>query len=82
MCERVDGTADAVETPIGLMPVEGGLDLTGLDIAPEEFAELMKVDVEQWREELPLVEEFFDKFSDKLPERMRIQFTNLAERLA
>ena len=81
MCERVDGTADALETPIGLMPVEGGLDLTGLDIAPAEFAELMKVDVEQWREEIPLVEEFLGKFGDKLPERMRIQFTNLAERL-
>ncbi len=81
MCERVEGTADAVETPIGLMPVEGGLDTTNLDISPADLAELMKVDVEQWKEEIPLVEEFFAKFGDKLPQRMRIQFNNLAERL-
>ncbi len=81
MCQRVEGTADAVETPIGMMPVEGGLDMTNLDISPEEVAELMKVDIEQWKEEIPMVEEFFAKFGDKLPQRMRIQLNDLTERL-
>ncbi|MBN2292933.1 MAG: phosphoenolpyruvate carboxykinase (GTP) [Pirellulales bacterium] len=81
MCERVDGTADAVDTPIGMIPTPDGLDTTGLNITDEELSQLLEVDVEQWKDEIPLVEEFFQKFGDKLPERMRIQFANLVERL-
>ena len=30
--ERMDGKADAVETPIGFVPAPGGLDIEGLDL--------------------------------------------------
>ena len=38
MCERVEGTAAAVETPIGYLPAAADLDLAGLDIAPADVA--------------------------------------------
>ena len=36
ICERVSGMGKAVETPIGLLPAPGALDLPGLDIGPED----------------------------------------------
>ena len=36
--ERLDGDADAVETPIGFVPTEGAIDIDGLDMTPEQVA--------------------------------------------
>jgi len=81
MCERVEETASAVETPIGFMPTKDDLDLTGLDISEEDMAELLKVNPEEWKAEMPEVGEFLAKFGDKLPARMSAQLERLIERL-
>src|SRR3712207_2181001 len=58
--ERVEGTAPAKETPIGHVPAEGALDLSGLDeLTPETLAKALAVDPEEWKAELPLIEEWF-----------------------
>ena len=44
---RCDGEADAVETPIGLVPAPGAIDTTGLDVSEEEMGELLEVDPEE-----------------------------------
>ncbi|WDF72950.1 phosphoenolpyruvate carboxykinase (GTP) [Novosphingobium sp. KACC 22771] len=49
--ERAQGKADATESVIGRHPVEGGVDLSGLNITPEQYAELMTVSIDGWREE-------------------------------
>ena len=49
--ERAQGKADATESVIGRHPVEGGINLTGLSITPEQYAELMTVSIDGWREE-------------------------------
>ena len=41
---RLDGEADARETPIGCVPRAEDLDLSGLDLAPEQLEELLSVD--------------------------------------
>ena len=81
MCERVEGKADAVETPIGMIPTESGLDVGGLDVSPEAMKELLLVDAEAWKKEIPDVAEYFAKFGDKLPARMTAQIEKLSERL-
>jgi phosphoenolpyruvate carboxykinase (GTP) len=78
---RCDGTAEAVETPIGLLPAEGALPLVGLDIPAEDVAELLRVDAEEWKDELPSLREHLDVFGDKLPPEMRAQLDALAARL-
>src|SRR5689334_17681848 len=55
--ERLDGTAPAVESPIGYHPPAEALDLTGLDVSRADVAEALRVDRDEWREELPLVVE-------------------------
>jgi phosphoenolpyruvate carboxykinase (GTP) len=57
--ERIEGRAAAAETPIGLVPRPAHLDLSGLDTASEDVEAVLKVDVEEWRAELPLIEQWF-----------------------
>ncbi len=78
---RCAGTADAVETPIGLLPAEGALPLDGLDIRAADLAELLRVDAEEWKAELPSLREHLDVFGDKLPAEMRAQLEALEARL-
>jgi phosphoenolpyruvate carboxykinase (GTP) len=79
--ERCDGEAEAEETPIGLVPTADALDLEGVDIAPERLREVLKVDRDEWREEIPLIREFFDEFGDKLPAELRDALDGLERRL-
>jgi len=81
MCERVEGRAGARETAIGYMPNEDDLDLSGLDIPPENLRELLRVDKEGWRAEIRGIEEYFARFGDRLPERLHKQIEALRARL-
>ncbi len=79
--ERIEGTAAAVETPIGYVPTADDLDLSGLDDSREAIEAALKVDVTEWRAELPLIEEWFDKIGDKLPTLLREELEVLKQRL-
>jgi phosphoenolpyruvate carboxykinase (GTP) len=79
--ERCDGTAKAVDTPIGKLPAEGSLDVTGLKVAAEDVKELTKVDKEGWKAELPLIKEHFAIFGAKLPKALQDELAALEKRL-
>jgi phosphoenolpyruvate carboxykinase (GTP) len=81
MCERVDGKAEGKKTPIGLLPADGGLDTSGLDVSEEDMKELLRIDVEAWKAEIPDIEQHFAKFGDRLPERLREQLEEFRKRL-
>jgi phosphoenolpyruvate carboxykinase (GTP) len=80
---RCAGHGDAQETAIGYLPPAGkaGIDTSGLDVTDEAMRELMAVDVDGWREQLPQVHEHFAKFGDKLPRALRDQLDALEARL-
>ncbi|HQI25155.1 MAG TPA: phosphoenolpyruvate carboxykinase (GTP), partial [Smithella sp.] len=73
MCERVDGKAEAVQTPIGLLPKMGGLDMKGLKIDERDVHELLRVDIDAWKAEIPDIEKHFAQFGDRLPARLKKQ---------
>ena len=56
--ERVAGRAQAVETPIGLVPPvgDGGIDTSGLDVGDETMRRLLEVDTDGWLAQLPQVQ--------------------------
>jgi phosphoenolpyruvate carboxykinase (GTP) len=81
MCDRVDGKIGAVETPLGLMPSEGDLDLSGLSIPPADLEELLRVDPDVWKAEYFDIEVFFDQFGSHLPNRLDAQLKALRDRL-
>ena len=79
--ERMEGTASATETPIGFVPTADQIDLDGLDADPADIAASLAVDVEEWKAEIPLIEEWFAKVGDNLPSSIRDEFEALKQRL-
>jgi phosphoenolpyruvate carboxykinase (GTP) len=79
--ERIEGTAAAVETPVGYVPAAGALDVAGLDLAPTDLDAATSVDVEEWRDELPQIEQWFTKIGEHLPTGMRDELDALRLRL-
>jgi len=65
--DRCNGTADAVDTPIGKVPADGALDTKGLDVNDADMKELLRVDTEGWKAEIPSIKEHYQSFGDKLP---------------
>jgi phosphoenolpyruvate carboxykinase (GTP) len=81
MCERVDGKVSAKQTPIGFLPDENDLDLSALEIKKENMSELLRVDVDAWKAEIPDIEKHFGQFAERLPERMKKELEALKKRL-
>ena len=81
--ERCEGTVDAVETPIGYEPKPEDINVEGLDgITTETVKDLLSVDRDLWKEEAKGIEEFYQKFGEKLPKEMSEELKNLEARLA
>ncbi len=80
---RLEGAAEAEDTAIGLVPPigEGGIETDGLELGREVMEELLAVDVEGWREQLPQMHEHYAKFGPALPEELRAQLDELERRL-
>ncbi|TNC44682.1 phosphoenolpyruvate carboxykinase (GTP) [Mumia zhuanghuii] len=79
--ERIEGKVDAVETPIGLVPAPGALDTDGLDVSDEQIAKALAVDVDEWKAEIPQINDWFEKFGDKLPAVLWTELDGLKARL-
>ena len=79
--ERIEGKAEALETPIGFTPAPGALDLEGLDLSEDELEEATRFDASEWANELKSIEEWFAKFGDSLPASLQAELEGLKERL-
>jgi len=78
---RLDGTAEALDTPIGRVPTKESLDLSGLSLADAALETLLSVDPEVWAEEAALIPDFYRKFGDRLPAQLWDQHAALTRRL-
>ena len=78
---RVEGTAEAVDTPVGRLPAPGALDVDGLAIADGALDQLLALDVPGWLEEIGLIREHFARFGDKLPAQLAAYADDLEARL-
>jgi phosphoenolpyruvate carboxykinase (GTP) len=81
MCERVEGKAGAVKTPIGFLPDASDLDMNGLNLPAGNLTELLRIDTEAWQAEVPDIEKHFAQFGSRLPERLNKQLAELRARL-
>jgi len=80
--ERLAGQAGAVETPIGRVPTRDAIDTSGLDVDDATMAELLSVDPESWRAELPLIEDHYAGIGETVPQELRDELLELEKRLA
>ncbi|MGE2726367.1 phosphoenolpyruvate carboxykinase (GTP) [Mycolicibacterium pulveris] len=79
--DRIEQRAGGRTTPIGIVPSAEDLDLTGLDVDPADVDAALEVNVEEWRDELPLIEEWFEFVGEKLPTGIKDEFDALKHRL-
>jgi phosphoenolpyruvate carboxykinase (GTP) len=79
--DRIQGQADGVETPIGYVPTPEALDLDGLDVTTEQLEQALKVDVDEWKAEIPQIAEWFEKFGEALPAVLWTELDGLKARL-
>ncbi|MBT7952186.1 MAG: phosphoenolpyruvate carboxykinase (GTP) [Gammaproteobacteria bacterium] len=81
--ERCEGSADAIETPIGNLPDFDGLDFSGLDLDDAAKATLLRVDIDGWLQEIPLIYQYYEQFGERMPgqlieevKRLQLQLEN------
>jgi phosphoenolpyruvate carboxykinase (GTP) len=77
--ERLNGTAEAVATPIGNLPKT--IDTEGLDLPEERLKALLTVDVDEWRREAELIPPFLETFGDHTPSELWDEYHALVKRL-
>jgi phosphoenolpyruvate carboxykinase (GTP) len=79
--ERTEGGGQAIETPIGYLPAEGALDLTGLSLASEALEQLFQINYDDWKLEIEGLRHYFTLFGDRFPRAMSDQIHQLSKRL-
>ena len=80
--KRCNGEADATETAIGYVPAAEDINLEGLDMDIDVLRSILEVDNEKWLGETAGIEEFYEKFGDRLPAELKAQLDALKERLS
>ena len=80
---RIEGKNEGISTPVGIVAKPEEIDVDGLDGVPaEDIAAALAVNADEWRQEIPLIEELFDFVGDKLPSSLRDELDHLKQRLA
>ncbi|HWW52176.1 MAG TPA: phosphoenolpyruvate carboxykinase domain-containing protein, partial [Acidimicrobiales bacterium] len=79
--QRCAGEGGAVETAIGYVPTPESLPTDGLDVSAADLAQLLEVDIDEWRREISSIEQHFATFGDRLPGALRDELAALEKRL-
>ena len=79
--DRCDGRVGAKETPVGWTPRVTDLDLRELPARPAAVEASLRIDVDEWQEELRLQQEWLDHLGPTVPRALRLQHDLLEESL-
>ena len=80
--ERTSGRDHAQMSPIGYLPTEDGLDLTGLSLSKQALRKLLAVDKAAWKKEVEGLKSYFSIFGDRLPPQILDELLALEERIS
>ena len=73
MIERMQGRAEAIETPIGLLPDPVNFNLQGAGMSPEAFADLFKLDPAAWKAEFDEISEYLRSYGPAMPDALHAE---------
>jgi len=79
---RIEGRAEGHETPLGTVPDPAELDLSGLEIAPEQLRKALAVDRDEWKAEMASAGKFFDRIGTSVPKQLRELHRHMSDALA
>jgi phosphoenolpyruvate carboxykinase (GTP) len=75
-----NGEVTGRQTPVGILPTEDELNLTGLDVPAEDLDPILTVDVDRWRQEIEFRQKHLEQFTG-LPEEIWEAHRRVAEAL-
>ncbi|CAO5181448.1 Phosphoenolpyruvate carboxykinase (GTP) [Frankia sp. AiPs1] len=78
---RLEGEADGVQTPLGVLPTKDALPSDGLDISEADLDALLTLDIDVWKQEASLIPEHYQSFGDRLPAALWAEHEALVKRL-
>jgi phosphoenolpyruvate carboxykinase (GTP) len=81
MVERIQGRAQAEETPIGWIPTPGSLDTEGLGITPDRLRQALRYDAHEWLDALADLDGFYGEFGARLPQSIAATLAETRRRL-
>ena len=79
--ERISGTGQADETPIGNVPAQDSIDVGGLNVSKQDMDELLEVNNEVWRREVQSLKENYVNYGEKLPSELVKELEKLEKRM-
>ena len=82
MIRRVEGKADAVETPIGHLPRAEDINLDGVALSDEAHELLFGFDRAGWQAEFASLGEYLQEFGARTPQALKDEQQRIATRLA
>jgi len=82
MLRRVDGSVEAIDTPIGRLPRREDLNTQGLDLGSAELDALLAVDKDGWRKELAAIGDYLEEFGDRAPADLMAEQRRVAAALS
>eukprot|EP01135_Chromosphaera_perkinsii_P004808 Nk52_evm39s296 gene=Nk52_evmTU39s296 len=81
ICERIEGKANAVPSPIGLLPEPSDIDTSGLDISDEAMHKLLTVDPKALQKDLDHIKKYHAKFGSSLPAGIKEQMEKVQSKI-
>jgi phosphoenolpyruvate carboxykinase (GTP) len=79
---RCEGKVDAKETAIGYVPYVKDIELSGLDIDEKTLEDLLNVDKDLWKEDIPGIREFYAQVGSRVPAELYAELDALEARLS
>lgn len=79
--KRLEGKAEVEDSPIGLLPKKGSINLSGLNLSEDSVHQLLSINADDWKHELDDIKTFFEKFGDRLPKSIWDEYHQLEKRL-
>jgi phosphoenolpyruvate carboxykinase (GTP) len=78
---KVSGEVEGNDSALGLLPAQGELNLSGLELDPKTVDQLFEIDPISWSAEIESIKEFFAGFGDQLPEELATELSELENRI-
>lgn len=79
--DRCNGEGNAVESPIGKIPAVDAINTEGLSLTPDQMKKALAVNVDEWKDEVALIEEHYKIFGNHLPKELQDELAALKKRL-
>ncbi|MFS8137480.1 MAG: phosphoenolpyruvate carboxykinase (GTP), partial [Thermomonas sp.] len=81
MIKRVEGEAGALDTPIGVLPVQGDLNLDGLALSDEARDKLFGFDQAGWQAEFASIGDYLNEYGPRMPEVLKAEQDRISKAL-